>query len=372
MQPLPRGDLVTDGIHETELALLEFQYRGIAGAARPQAAQLGLADSSGSLAGNAGNHRFQRHFERQKRGHDAEQVVHHAIRRRAVDIGTQCIRPELLRHRGARHVEVEMHPRVPHVQHNPAFSCLAHPFAYPPVAVQHVVRIAVEDVRGNVPRMHVLKQMCQRHRRAADVHHHPRLCGVGYLARHLEGGQSVGLARGPVVDAHLHAQCLLRIFANALNGLVGLGESEILQFTDTRRERCQSGCAQVHKGIQPGTRIAHDVIAEGRVVAPPGTAGIHRRGHPRRQAGHIGIHRTRPPAVVEMPVDIQEARRNQMAPHVNHLGGLTHRNIRLDGRHPALPEGHVTALPQVLRGVENVAVLEEQIVRLSHVRFPCK
>ena len=193
---------------------------------------------------------------------------------------------------------------------------------------------------------------------------------VRHLARHAQGRQGVGLAGGAVVDAHLDAQRLIRVVADAADGPVGLREGQVLQLADARRERRQAGGAQVHEGVQPRVRIAHHVVAQGRVVAPPGAAGVHRGGDARRQAGDVRVHRAGPAAVVEMAVDVQEARRHQVASHVDHLGRLGDRNVGLDGGHPAAAEGDVAALPHVLGGIENIAVLEEQVVRLSHNRSP--
>ena len=63
-----------------------------------------------------------------------------------------------------------------------------------------------------------------------------------------------------------------------------------------------------------------------------------------------------------MAVDVHETWRHQVASDVDHLGRLGDRNVGLDGGHPAVTEGDVAVPPHILRRIDDIAVLEEQIV----------
>src|SRR5262245_11394584 len=104
-----------------------------------------------------------------------------------MDVCTQGIRPELLRYRGAAHIEIEMDPGMPDVQDDATRPRLVHLWANTAIAIENPVRVTIQNVRSDIAGTHEVKDTHQGNRRIADVHHHLRVRGISDLTRHFQG-----------------------------------------------------------------------------------------------------------------------------------------------------------------------------------------
>ena len=265
-----------------------------------------------------------------------------------MNVGTQGIRPELLRYRGPAHIEVEMHPSMSDVQDNATRPRLMHLRANPAIAVENAVRVTIQNVRGDIAGTHEIKDTHQGNGRIADVHHHLFLCGISDLTRHFQSRNGIGFARRPVVNTHFDAQDMLRVLGNTANRLVDLGIGDILQLANAHGQRGEASRTEVHKGVQACVGLPHNIVAEGRVIPPPGAASIHSGRDTRGETGRIRVHGTWPAAVKKVTVDVDQTRRHQVSTDVDDTVRYRHGQVRSERRYAAITKGHVAALLQTL------------------------
>ncbi len=143
------------------------------------------------------------------------------------------------------------------------------------IAVENPVRVTIQNVRSDIAGTHEVKDTHQGNGGIADVHHHLRVRGISDLTRHFQGRNGVGCTRSPVVNTYFDAQDMLRVLGNTANRLVDLGIGEILQLAYARGQRGEASGTEVHKGVQARIGLPHNIVAEGRVIPPPGAASIH-------------------------------------------------------------------------------------------------
>ena len=82
------------------------------------------------------------------------------------------------------------------------------------------------------------------------------------------------------------------------------------------------------------------MAAKALEVAGPGAAGVDRRRDAARSAELLGVDAERGAAPVDMGVQVDEARRHDVAGDVAHISALTRQPVA-ERRHPAIAEGDV-------------------------------
>ena len=164
---------------------------------------------------------------------------------------------------------------------------------------------------------------------------------------------------------------MFRILGYTANGLVDLGIGEILQLAYARGQRGEASRTEVHKGVQALNGLRHNIVPQGRVVPPPGAASIHRGRNTRGQTGHIRVYGTWPAAIKKVTVDVNQTRCHQVPAHVDDTLRCGAGQVRSERRYTAIAKGHVAALLQTLRRINNGTALEQEIILFSHGCLLC-
>ena len=109
-----------------------------------------------------------------------------------------------------------------------------------------------------------------------------------------------------------------------------------------------------------------DMLAEAGEIARPGAAGVD-AGRNRAAAREVlGVNAERRASPINVSVQIDEAGRDDEARHVAHLGAVGFEALA-DCRHLSAGEGDVGDAVEILRGVDDATVAEDEIE--SHGSF---
>ena len=215
------------------------------------------------------------------------------------------------------------------------------------------------DVAGSE---HPLEQLLDRpHARAAEVDHHG---DVGDRPRF--NGPLVRRPFRPIevrtLDADDDTLVLQRHIGRRLDFHVG----EVL----LDRAAAHPVADDVEEGGHAGLRFVDDASFEVVEVPPSRTAGIRNRRHAASQREGVDGHaewttRVRRPllAVIPVNVDVDQAGRDIQPRGIDGFRRLRRRDVRGDGGDPAILDGDVANGINPVPAVDDVAPLEQQVVR---------
>ncbi len=101
------------------------------------------------------------------------------------------------------------------------------------------------------------------------------------------------------------------------------------------------------------------VLAEAHEVAGPGAAGIDGGCDARGAAELLGVDAQRGAAPVDMRVQVDQPRRDDMVRHVARVGAL---QVLADLRHLAARERHVRDGVELLRRIDHAATAQHEVI----------
>ena len=153
---------------------------------------------------------------------------------------------------------------------------------------------------------------------AADMHHHP-----GRPAAHLAGLDAALQRLEPVLEddvlrhPHLDADQEVRIFGERHGAGFDLRIVDIVELGD--REGRQAVVGDMDEGVNPRPRLRHDVTAQRREIVDAGIARRHHRGGALKLHQFVGGNADRRAVGVDVAMQIDQARRHQLARGVDGL-----------------------------------------------------
>ena len=183
--------------------------------------------------------------------------------------------------------------------------------------------------------------------------------GVGDLERDVER-HGAGIPRCMHADAHLDAADRVAIGARDLHRVDRRHQPEIAALADHHafREAVDAGEGDVDERDDAHRRRLDHMFEEAGIVAGPGASRVdERRAAAAREPQ--GIDAERRAAPIDMGVEIDEAGRDDIARDVAQLCAV---QPIADRRDPAVGEADVGDAIDPLRGVDDAAALEDEIV----------
>ena len=125
----------------------------------------------------------------------------------------------------------------------------------------------------------------------------------------------------------------------------------------------------VEEGEDPVGRLDHHIVAEAVIVAGTGAARIHQRGAGRAPGDEAGIDAERGRLVVDVGVDVDEARGHDGAGDVAHLAGAGI-DARGDRGNAARFDRHIHGAIDAVARIDDAAAPEDEIVFRLHLLPP--
>ena len=111
-----------------------------------------------------------------------------------------------------------------------------------------------------------------------------------------------------MVHADFDAEDETGVFLDGLDRLVHVYDAHVVEAAAQHAIGGQTHGSDVQKGQQPGAVRRKHVVAHRSVVEKTGRAGINTGGHAAAEAGLVGVDGGAAAAVVEVTVQIDEAR----------------------------------------------------------------
>ena len=190
------------------------------------------------------------------------------------------------------------------------------------------------------------------------MHHDRQARGIGCLPGFLQHLHVVRQLVMNAVDAHFDREDPIAMLVDDTNGRCGIDQRHVE--------------VQLVAVIPDDRDIQHRVDAKRRRVddelskAEEGVGAGRSRVDGRRDAGwksdRIRIHRNGIPVPVEVRVHVDQPGGHQLAASVEHLASPGGRNVRRDGGDLSVRDGDIALAGQLLRGVDDAAALDQQIV----------
>ena len=240
-------------------------------------------------------------------------------------------------------------PAVADVEDDAALARLAHLGQHAAVAIEDAVGWRRIHVRDDVAGAQQREDRRQRRRRLPDVHHHGELRRHGDLERAADGIEIAGAghrARQPRLDADDDA----RMGVDGPPGRRDVGIGEVEQLADG----AEAGAAEVEQDADAVRRRLGEPHQPVDVVGAA-RAGVDHRGDARGQAVRRRHLRT------GMDVDVDEAGRHELAPRVEHVGGVARRQVASHGGDTALADAHIGHGVVAARRVDDPTALDQQV-----------
>ena len=284
-----------------------------------------------------------------------------------MDVGGDGIGRAAAGDRDFRHGEIETAAAMADVEHHAAL--LGGERRRQQLAVLHDIGEGAADVRraGIGVGQHVARPQQVEDLRhqflgldAADMHHHLRrpaghLAGLDAALERLEPVLGDHVLRHP----HLDPEQEVRVFRQRHRAGFDLRIVDVVELGD--RECRQAVIGDVEEGVDARPRLRHDVAAQRRKIVDAGIAGRDQRGGALELREFVGGNADRRAIGVDMAVQVDQARRHQLAGGVDGLGRARRRNVVFDRLDHAPADADVAFAPQRLAGIEHVAALDDEI-----------
>src|SRR5918994_2015562 len=194
----------------------------------------------------------------------------------------------------------------------------------------------------------------------ADVGHQGEADAVGELPRFGEGGDA-DAAGGAGVDACLDAEDQVAVGIDDFRRqvdvpVVGVGE------LPTRRDEADRG--EVEQGVGAAAGAVHDVLAEAGEGVGAGAADVEPGRHAAPSSDWVGLDAPVGDAPVDVSVEVDEARRHDMATGVDGLPRPGAGERWFDGGNPAVADADVEPPDEAAAGVDDLAAADDDVVAL--------
>ena len=166
-------------------------------------------------------------------------------------------------------------------------------------------------------------------------------------------------------DPHLDADDEVAVGLRHRDGVDRVHQPQLLALADhdPMREAEDAGVRDVQIGQDAHLARLDHVLAEAREIARAGAAGVDRRGDAGGAAELLGVDAERGAAPIDVGVQVDQARRDDVARHVAHIGSGIGLELASDHGDLAAREGDVRHGIELLRGVDHPAAAQDQIER---------
>ena len=276
-----------------------------------------------------------------------------------MDVARYRVRPQALFNGGLGHGVVEAAAAMPDVDDHAAL--LGFQRGGDHLALLHrVVAGAAVGMRQDVARAQQVEQLAQVAGRIADVAHEapPGPRALECFERAPERLEAVGADHIERL-AHLHAEQHVLVLCQRLGRQVDLRVVDVQHLTD--RETGQPDRRDVQEAQDAAARLGDDVMLERREVVRTGIAGTDVRGGGRVGHQFIGRQPDRRALREHMGMQVDQARCDELARRVEHLGGGRHCNVGLDSGDAGVADSDVATGMQVLARIDDVAALDDEV-----------
>jgi hypothetical protein len=159
--------------------------------------------------------------------------------------------------------------------------------------------------------------------------------------------------------AHLRAQHHIAVLRNGARRAVGLRKINVIQLGNGKPS--QSNIGDMHEGIKPGSCLSRDEAAESGEVVGTGVARRNTGGGALMRNELVGRNTDGRAVGIDMGVEVDEPRRDQLTSGIEHLPRACNRNIRFESLDHPKADADVAFSAQALAGVEHIAALDHQV-----------
>ena len=248
--------------------------------------------------------------------------------------------------------DVELHAARPRVEHH---------VLHPALVVARRIRERAERVGQHVARPQLLHHLFVARRRKVDVAHQRHADFVRGLQRNVQRRRAMNAARA-APDPHLDADHDVAVRVGDLHGFDRRHQPHLLALADHDGlgEREDAGERDMQIGEDAHLAALDHVLAEAREVARPGAAGVDRGGDAAGAAELLRVDAERRAAPIDMRVQVDQARRDDVALHVARLRRAG--QVVADLGDLAAGKRHVGDAVDVLRRVDDARAFKDQIV----------
>ena len=221
----------------------------------------------------------------------------------------------------------------------------------------------VKRVRDHVAFLEKLQDLRQRGNGVDGMNHERQLDGIGRLAGNAQGRHIV-FAGHAAREADFQAQNHVPILLDGANGQLRVGEAQVDQLAPGTVVR--HGCLADHGNVQQRIDARIDGVDHHAPEAGKGVrarrTGIQCGGDAFGDAVRIGGDGKRRDTIVDMNVNVDQARGHDIPARVDDDSRLALRNAGGDRRHFVPGDRDVTNGGERLRRIDHVSALDEQIV----------
>src|SRR5712675_1427884 len=160
---------------------------------------------------------------------------------------------------------------------------------------------------------------------------------------------------------HLDADDEVAVGLGHGDGVDRIHQPELFTLSDhdPMREAEDAGVRHMQIGENADLAQLDHVLAEAREVTRAGAAGIDRRGDAGGSAELLGVDAERGAAPIDVGVQIDQARGDDVARYVAHLGRRIGPELVSDHNYLAAGKGYIGYGVQLLRGVDHPAAAQD-------------
>ena len=206
-----------------------------------------------------------------------------------------------------------------------------------------------------------LLQHPQEVRLDRPVHHDRQPRGIGDFARRLQHLDVVRQITVFAVHADLDAEQAIAIGFDRPDGRPRVDHARIeIDFVQDD----EADGRDVEQRVDSRGRPVDDVLAETGKRAGAARAAIEDRRDAGLEPDDVRIDAERNAVLVDVRMQVDQSRRDQLALGVEHLTGLVRRDVRGDARDASVGDGDVAFRREILRRIDDVAAGNQEIVGL--------
>src|SRR6202043_1083507 len=178
-------------------------------------------------------------------------------------------------------------------------------------------------------------------------------------------------ARGVAPYSYLDADDDVAVELRHADGVDRIHQPDLLTLADhdPMREAEDAGVRDMQIGENPDLARLDHVLAEAREITRAGAAGVDRRGDAGGAAELLGVDADRGTAPINVGVQIDKARGDDVTRHVTHVGSRIDLELVSDHDHLAGGEGDIRHGVELLGGVNHPTAAQDQIERHCNLRM---
>ncbi len=224
------------------------------------------------------------------------------------------------------------------------------------------IRKRPECMGENVARTEPSDHLLVARRRMVDMRHQRHADFVCDLKRDFERHDPRG-ARGVEAYSHLDADDEVAVLLRHLDGVDRIHQPELLALADhdPMRKAEDAGMRNMQIGEDADLARLDHVFPETREISRAGAAGVDRRGDAGAAAKLLGVDAERGAAPIDVGVQIDQARGDDVARHIAQFGSRIDLEFVSDHDHLAGGEGDIHHGIKLLGGVNHPTAAQDQI-----------